>query len=93
MHSGIRQQKPLCSTAGKPHLTSVGSAGKLFFGANKTWRGLVFGSFIGALTGLLIAIVYPPSASAVGIAPLLPKASMALLGGLLGSRRLERRCR
>lgn len=58
--------------------------GKRIFGANKTWRGLVFGSFIGALTGILIATVYPPSASAVGIAPLLPKASMALLGGLLG---------
>lgn len=58
--------------------------GKRIFGANKTWRGLVFGSFIGALTGLLIAVFYPPSASAVGIAPLWPKFSMALLGALLG---------
>lgn len=58
--------------------------GKRLFGTNKTWRGLVFGTIVGALTGLLIYSLYPASASQLnftndaGI-------KMLALGALLGA--------
>ncbi len=57
---------------------------KRLFGANKTWRGLVFGTLVGALTGLVIHYVYPASADQLGFTEnqLL---YMVILGGLLGA--------
>ncbi len=57
--------------------------GKRLFGANKTWRGLVFGTLVGALTSLIIYLAYPDAAHQLDFAEnqLL---RMLLLGGLLG---------
>lgn len=49
--------------------------GKRLFGANKTWRGLIMGTFVGALSAVIIGSLYPNS---VGQAPLY------IIGGLLG---------
>lgn len=49
--------------------------GKPLFGANKTWRGLIMGTVVGALSAVVIGMIVP---NAVGPAPLY------IIGGLLG---------
>lgn len=57
---------------------------KRLFGANKTWRGLVFGTLIGALTGVAIYFIYPDSANQLGFTAN-PLRDMGVLGALLGA--------
>lgn len=58
--------------------------GKRVFGDNKTWRGLVIGTFVGALTGALIYLVYPSFINEIEIVPTLPLLDMLVIGALLG---------
>lgn len=59
--------------------------GKRIFGANKTWRGLVFSSFIGGLVGLGIYALYNNYFHRLGITPREPALEAFLLGCLLGA--------
>lgn len=58
--------------------------GKRLFGTNKTWRGLVFGTLVGALTASLMYGIYPEFASQLNFTSN-PLAQMVSLGGLLGA--------
>jgi hypothetical protein len=58
--------------------------GKRLFGANKTWRGLIFGTLVGALTGLLIYGIYPTSANELNFTTN-GGLRMFCLGALLGA--------
>lgn len=58
--------------------------GRRLFGANKTWRGLVFGTLVGALTAGLMYAVYPEFAFRLNFVNN-PMAQMVALGGLLGA--------
>lgn len=58
--------------------------GKPIFGKNKTWRGLVFGTFMGSLTGTIIYALHPNSIIELGVNPASPVLFMAWLGALLG---------
>lgn len=54
------------------------------FGDNKRWRGLIFGTLFGALTGYIQFLIYPEFIQELGIASSNPAITMTLLGGLLG---------
>jgi CDP-2,3-bis-(O-geranylgeranyl)-sn-glycerol synthase len=58
--------------------------GRRLFGEHKTWRGLLFGTFVAALTGLVINLFYPEFAHKLWVVPMTPAANMACLGALLG---------
>jgi CDP-2,3-bis-(O-geranylgeranyl)-sn-glycerol synthase len=58
--------------------------GKRIFGANKTWRGLVFSSFIAGIVGLITYLVYDNYFTNLGLFPSQPATAAFLIGSLLG---------
>lgn len=59
--------------------------GKRIFGQNKTWRGLIFSSFIAGLTGLGTYLLYDNYFASLGLNPSTPALAAFGLGVLLGS--------
>ncbi len=55
------------------------------FGANKTWRGLVFGAFCGGMTSVITYIIYPESINYVSVSALIPTLDMFVVGAALGT--------
>lgn len=58
--------------------------GKRITGNHKTWRGLVLGTLIGGLTGLLVYAIHPSSINRLELFPLSPQLSFFTLGLILG---------
>lgn len=58
--------------------------GRRIFGENKKLRGVVFGSFIGALTGALVHLLWPQVVQELYAVPIAPLLNMVLLGAILG---------
>jgi len=58
--------------------------GTRLFGPNKTWRGLISGICVGALTSLALYSAFPSALDIIGVAPKEPIVFALVLGGLLG---------
>jgi len=59
--------------------------GKRIFGANKSWRGVIWGAIIGGAAGWLIYQLNPPSSPLIWEDAARPALFMTLLGSLLGT--------
>jgi CDP-2,3-bis-(O-geranylgeranyl)-sn-glycerol synthase len=57
----------------------------IIFGENKTWRGFIFGTFAGGVTGAITYIIYPESISYVSVAAFIPILDMFTVGAALGA--------
>lgn len=58
--------------------------GKRLLGANKTWRGLVYGAFMGAFTGWIVYLFYPGLVYQFVPAPVSALSTAVLMGAALG---------
>lgn len=58
--------------------------GKRIFGDNKTWRGVIFSSFVGGIVALLTSLLYSQYFEMLRLEPLHPNICAFLLGTLLG---------
>ncbi len=58
--------------------------GKRLLGDNKRWRGLVFGTAIGAFTGTLVHLLQPGVIENIEVVSMTPLLDMVIIGGLLG---------
>ncbi len=58
--------------------------GKRVFGDNKSLRGVVFGTLIGAITGGLIQSLHPDFVNEVLATSFVPALNLVILGGALG---------
>ena len=58
--------------------------GKRLLGDNKRWRGLIFGSFIGGVTGGLVHLLQPEVIQQIRVVSFVPLLDMIFLGMALG---------
>lgn len=59
--------------------------GERLLGANKTWRGVAFGTLVGGVCGSIIYTVYPESINYVSISIFSPIMDMFVVGASLGA--------